>query len=105
MAEDLPPAGEEAGDGGSGAQSGAHPRVMAPVPTPLPPGSMTVPPWFGWGEVLLVLVLAAVVGLAAFVALVAGRDDSGRSEWQAWLDGRSPGAGLPGAQESETPSR
>jgi hypothetical protein len=64
---------------------------MTPVPTPPAPGSMTVPPLFGW-ELLLtgsaLVVLLAVVGL---VVLAAGRDRSGRSEWQAWLDGRSAG--------------
>jgi hypothetical protein len=74
---------------------------MAAAPAPLLPGSMTVPPWFGWGEVALVVVLALLLGLAAFVALVAGRAPGGRSEWDAWLEGRS----VPRAQESETPSR
>ncbi len=79
--------------------------MAAAVPTPLPPGSMTVPPWFGWGEVALVVVLAVLVGLAAFATLAAGRGSSGRSEWQAWLDGRSTGRGAPAAQGTETPSR
>ncbi|MGY1617282.1 hypothetical protein ACI797_11135 [Geodermatophilus sp. SYSU D00691] len=62
---------------------------MTPDATAPAPGSMTVPPLFGW-ELLLagsaLVVLLAVVGL---VVLAAGRDRSGRSEWQAWLDGRS----------------
>ena len=78
---------------------------MADVPIPPPPGSLTVPLWFGWGEVGLVLLLVLVVGLAAFAALAAGRGGSGRSEFDAWLDGRSSGRGATGAQETETPSR
>ena len=78
---------------------------MAPVPTPPLPGSMTVPPWFGWGEVALVVVLAVLVGLAACAALLAGRGSSGRSEWQAWLDGRSTGRAGTVDQGTETPSR
>ena len=78
--------------------------MAAAVPTPLPPGSMTVPPWFGWGEVALVVVLAVLVGLAAFATLAVGRGSSGRSEWEAWLDGRSS-SGAPAAQGIDTPSR
>lgn len=84
---------------------------MPAVPTPLPPGSMTVPPWFGWGEIALVVVLAVLLGVAAFVALAAGRAASGRSEFEAWLDGRSgTRTGLAeekvrAAQPSDTPSR
>ena len=74
---------------------------MASTDMPLLPGSMTVPPWFGWGEVALVVVLAVLLGVAAFVALAAGRAAGGRSEWDAWLEGRSG----PRAQESDTPSR
>lgn len=86
---------------------------MAAVPTPLPPGSMTVPPLFGWGEVALVVALAVLVGVAAFVALAAGRAPSGRSEFEAWLEGRSgtpsgPSRGkvrTAAGQASDTPSR
>ena len=78
---------------------------MAAAPTPLPPGSLTVPPLFGWGEVALVVVLALLVGVAAFVALAAGRSASGRSEFEAWLEGRSGPRSLPQAQPSDTPSR
>ena len=66
---------------------------------------MTVPPWFGWGEVALVVVLAVVVGLAAFVALAAGRGNSGRAEWQQWLDGRSGSRSAPEVQRTDVPSR
>ena len=60
-----------------------------------------MPPWFGWGEVALVVVLAVLLGLAAFVALATGRGAGGRRDWEAWLDGRS----APRAQDSDTPSR
>jgi hypothetical protein len=53
------------------------------------PGSMTVPPWFGWEAVLVVLVLLVVVAVAFFVASATGTDVDGRSEWQAGLDARS----------------
>jgi hypothetical protein len=50
---------------------------------------MTVPPWFGWEAILLVLVLLVVVAVAFFVASAASPDVDGRSEWQAGLDARS----------------
>ena len=78
---------------------------MTAAPTPLPPGSMTVPPLFGWGEVALVVALVVLVGLAAFVALAAGRATSSRSEFEAWLEARSGPRGVTGAQASDTPSR
>ncbi len=62
---------------------------MANVPTPPAPGSMTVPPLFGWEHILTACALVAVVAVAALVVLASGRATSGRSEWQAWLDGRS----------------
>jgi hypothetical protein len=62
---------------------------MTPAPTPPPPGSMTVPPLFGWDDVALVLTLVVVLAVVAFAALAAGRARTGSSEFQAWLDGRS----------------
>jgi hypothetical protein len=50
---------------------------------------MTVPFTFGWQQIAVVVALVLVAGVLAFVALAAGRATSGRSEWQAWLDGRS----------------
>ena len=50
---------------------------------------MTVPPLFGWESIATVVVVAAVVAVVAVVLLQTGRDIHGRSEWQAWLDGRS----------------
>ena len=78
---------------------------MATAPTPMPPGSLTVPLWFGWGEVALVLLLVLLVGLAAVVALAAGRGDSSRSEWEALLDGRAAARGETAPQAAETASR
>jgi hypothetical protein len=62
---------------------------MNPDPSPPMPGSMTVPPWFGWEAILIVLVLLVVVAVAFFVASAASPDVDGRSEWQAGLDARS----------------
>ena len=66
---------------------------MTPVPAPPPPGSLTVPPYHGWENIAAVLVLVALAAVAAAVVLAAGRDLGGRSEWQAWLDGRKADAG------------
>ncbi len=62
---------------------------MAPPTTAPAPGSMTVPPLFGWELILtlLVVLVAVAVLFLAFGATRAGRTD--RSEWQAWLDARS----------------
>ena len=62
---------------------------MTPVPSRPLPGSMTVPPWFGWQTILVVLVVLVVVAVAFFVATAAGTDADGRAEWQAGLDARS----------------
>src|SRR4051794_10371323 len=62
---------------------------MTPAPTAPPPGSMTVPPLFGWEHILVVLALIALAGLVGLVLLAAGRAASSRNDWQAWLDGRS----------------
>ena len=73
---------------------------MAPS-TPAPaPGSLTVPPLFGWEVILVVLVVVGVVAVAfvALGAMRAGRSD--RSEWQAWLDARSASQRRP-ADEDE----
>lgn len=62
---------------------------MTSATAPPAPGSMTVPPLFGWEVILVVLVVlvAAVVVIVAFGA--ARASGSERSEWQAWLDARS----------------
>jgi hypothetical protein len=62
---------------------------MAPAPTEPVPGNLTVPPLHGWVEI--VALLGAVIAVAvAFLVIAAGWSAfSGRSEWQAWLEGRS----------------
>ena len=62
---------------------------MATVPTPPAPGSMTVPPLFGWEHILTVLVLLIAVAVAYLGVAASRAGTSGRSEWQAWLDARS----------------
>ncbi|WP_116451614.1 hypothetical protein [Blastococcus litoris] len=62
---------------------------MAPVPTSPAPGSMTVPPLFGWETILVVLVAVVLVAVAFLLLGAARASGSERSEFQAWLDGRS----------------
>ena len=62
---------------------------MTPVPIEPLPGSMTVPPLFGWENILIVLIVLIAVAVAFFVASVAGTDAEHRSEWQSGLDARS----------------
>jgi hypothetical protein len=51
---------------------------------------MTVPPWFGWQDVVTVVLVVMVVGVAFFLVMAAARSSAGgRSEWQAYLDARS----------------
>lgn len=50
---------------------------------------MTVPPLFGWEQLLAVLVLVVLVAVAALVLLASGRATDERTEWRAWLDSRS----------------
>ena len=64
---------------------------MTPGTPPLP-GSMTVPPLYGWENIVLLLVVLVVVAVAVGVLLSVGKAQTGRSEWQAWLDGRSAGS-------------
>jgi hypothetical protein len=75
----------------------AHPGAMAPLPTSHAPGSMTVPPLFGWGDILTVLVLLLVVVAVFLIVASAGRASSRRSEFEAWLDGRSSRGRRPAA--------
>lgn len=74
---------------------------MAPASTPPPPGSMTVPPLFGWETIIAVLVLLIVVAVAFFALSATGRAPSGRSEFQAWLEARS--ARLPELRDEPGP--
>ena len=62
---------------------------MTPPTTTPAPGSMTVPPLFGWEDIALALALVVVAAVAGLVFLAAGRARSTQSEWRAWLDGRS----------------
>ena len=76
---------------------------MADTSTPLPPGSMTVPPLFGW-EVILTGLLVLIVVAVAFLLLSAtgtGRDE--RSDWVAWLDARSRSRGEPATDPRDHP--
>lgn len=50
---------------------------------------MTVPPWFGWENILAVLVLLVVVAVAFFLSSAVGRNEEGRAEWEAALAARS----------------
>ena len=50
---------------------------------------MTVPPLFGWENILIILVLLLAVAVAYFVASAAGTGGDSRSEWRAGLDARS----------------
>jgi hypothetical protein len=70
---------------------------MTAVPTPPPPGSMTVPPLFGWEAIFVVLVVVVVVAAGFLAVGVLAQGRRGRSEWQAWLDGRSDGGSPPDA--------
>ena len=72
---------------------------MSPTPTPLPPGSMTVPPLFGWGEILTVLVLLLVLVAVFLVVAAAAPAGSRRSEWQAGLAARSRRSADPATSE------
>ena len=62
---------------------------MAPDPTAPLPGSMTVPPLFGWEIILTVLVVLIGVAVAFFLASVSGTAVDHRSDWESWLDARS----------------
>jgi hypothetical protein len=62
---------------------------MASVPSPRLPGSMTVPPLYGWEDILTVLTVLVVVAVVFFLAAAAGRSVDDRAEWQASLDARS----------------
>jgi hypothetical protein len=77
---------------------------MTPVPTEPLPGSMTVPPLFGWENILLILIVLVAVAVAFFVASATGADADARSEWQAGLDARSRDRVDPAADRLERPA-
>jgi hypothetical protein len=52
---------------------------------------MTVPPLFGWEQVLVAVAIVVVLAVAALVVLAAGSAARQRAEWRSWLDGRSAG--------------
>ena len=65
------------------------------------PGSMTVPPLFGWETILVGLLVLIAVAVAFLVVAAARAGTSGRSEWQAWLDARSRGPLDPAADADD----
>lgn len=77
---------------------------MTPVPIEPLPGSMTVPPLFGWENILLILIVLVAVAVAFFVASATGTDADGRSEWQAGLEARSRERVDPAAAPVERPA-
>jgi hypothetical protein len=73
------------------------------------PGSMTVPPLFGWEGIVVLLVAAVVIGVGYLLlsALAASRRPS--ADWDEWLQGRSrrrdeiaDGSGRPGPPHAAT---
>src|SRR4051812_31137470 len=62
---------------------------MPPAPTGPSPGSLTVPPLFGWEHILVALVLVTAAGVAGLLLLASGRAAGSRNEWQAGLGGRA----------------
>jgi hypothetical protein len=62
---------------------------MAHETNPPAPGSLTVPPLFGWEGIATVVVLVVAVAVVFLVVAVTRAGADQRSEWQAWLDARS----------------
>ena len=77
---------------------------MVPVPTPPLPGSMTVPPLFGWQDILTVLAVLIALAVVFFLASATGRSADSRSDWQAGLDARSRERRLPDDDPAEGPA-
>ncbi len=71
---------------------------MAPDPTAPVPGNMTVPPLHGWLDIVALLGVVIAVAVAFLMIAAAWSAFSGRSEWQAWLDGRSHRRQVPQAE-------
>ena len=62
---------------------------MADPTTPPLPGAMTVPVWYGWEGILVLLLLAVLAAVAFFLITAAGSARGQRSDWQAFLAARS----------------
>jgi hypothetical protein len=77
---------------------------MVPVPAPPLPGSMTVPPLFGWQDILTVLAVLIALAVLFFLASAAGKSVDGRSEWQAGLEARSRERGFPDDGSADAPA-
>ena len=76
---------------------------MVPVPTPPLPGSMTVPPLFGWDAILTVLAVLIALAVVFFLVAAAGRSVDSRSEWQAGLAARSRVRRFPDGESPDGP--
>jgi hypothetical protein len=65
---------------------------------------MTVPPLFGWEDILTVLAVLIALAVLFFLASAAGRSVDSRSEWRAGLDARSRERRLPGDGPDDGPA-
>lgn len=63
------------------------------------PGSLTVPPLYGWVGIVVLLVAAVVVAVAFLLIGAVRSEGTSSSEWQSWLDSRSRG----GSADAGTP--
>lgn len=57
------------------------------------PGSLTVPPLFGWEGLVALLVAAVVIGVGFLVLSAVSASRRPSADWDAWLQGRSRGTG------------
>jgi hypothetical protein len=62
---------------------------------------MTVPPLFGWENILVVLLLLIVLVVAFFVITAAGPASNEQEDWQQFLDARSRRSPDPGEPAGE----
>jgi hypothetical protein len=77
---------------------------MTPPSAPPLPGSMTVPPLFGWEHVLIALLVVVGAALVGLVLLAAGRAGSERDEFRAFLAARSAQRGDQGRDQGRDQS-
>ena len=61
---------------------------MTPDATP-EPGSLTVPPLFGWEGIVVLLVAAVVIGVGYLVLSALSASHRPSADWDEWLQGRS----------------